>query len=387
MEKKATNNTKDKKTKGKNKSRNRFIALIVVLGIIIGAIVILDRVNPSVTGLATLNPDNSIVNSEIKDGKYSKSPELEGISGYLNTDGEEIKIEDYRGKVVLIDFWTYTCINCIRTLPYLTSWDEKYNENGLVIIGVHTPEFEFEKKYENVQDAIDKYDIKYAVVQDNDYRTWGAFQNRYWPRKYLIDSEGFIRYDHIGEGGYEETEKIIQELLDEIDQDVDHIEIEEEEIVYRQETTPELFAGYKFALSRGQNIGNDGGLRPGEVFQYGIPTDVQLNQIYLAGEWESLPDNLRTTGEAGAVILGFVGKEVNIVADSEITEIVELEVFINGQYIKEEQAGIDVSFEGEKAIIIIEKPRLYNIFEGDYDVYGLELISSNGFSFNAFTFG
>ncbi|MBI2138258.1 redoxin domain-containing protein, partial [Candidatus Woesearchaeota archaeon] len=152
-----------------------------------------------------------------KSKKYPLAPELAGIAGYLNTDGEEIRIADYRGKkAVLIDFWTYTCINCIRTLPHLAEWDKKYRDKGLAIIGVHTPEFNFEKEKKNVEMAIKKYGIPYPVVQDNDYATWSAYQNRYWPRKYLVDADGFIRYDHIGEGGYDDTEEMIQKLLMEL---------------------------------------------------------------------------------------------------------------------------------------------------------------------------
>src|SRR3989338_574562 len=146
--------------------------------------------------------------------EQGNAPELVGISGFFNTD-EFPSISELKGKVVLVDFWTYTCINCIRTLPHLVEWDKKYRDKGLVIIGVHTPEFEFEKEYNNVKAAIEKYCINYPVVQDNGYLTWQAFKNRYWPRKYLIDTDGFIRYDHIGEGGYKETEAKIQELLNE----------------------------------------------------------------------------------------------------------------------------------------------------------------------------
>ena len=127
------------------------------------------------------------------------SPELKGISGYINTSSEEIE-QDIEGKVVLYDFWTYSCINCIRTLPYITAWDEKYNDDGLVIIGIHTPEFEFEKNKDNVSTAVEKFGINYPVILDNEKESWNAFENIYWPRKYLADHNGYIRYEHIGEG-------------------------------------------------------------------------------------------------------------------------------------------------------------------------------------------
>ncbi len=115
--------------------------------------------------------------------------------------------------MVLVDFWTYSCINCIRTIPYLNDWYEKYSDKGLTIVGIHTPEFEFEKNFNNVKSAVDKFQIKYPVLQDNDKGTWNAYENRYWPRKYIIDTEGNIRYDHIDEGVYSETEKVLQYLL------------------------------------------------------------------------------------------------------------------------------------------------------------------------------
>lgn len=145
---------------------------------------------------------------------YGIAPDFTEIAHWLNTE-KPITIGELKGKVVLVDFWTYTCINCIRTLPHLTSWYEKYHDKGLVIIGVHTPEFEFEKKTENVERAITQYTIGYPVAQDNAFGTWNAYQNRYWPAKYLIDAKGHIRYTHFGEGEYDTTENAIRTLLEE----------------------------------------------------------------------------------------------------------------------------------------------------------------------------
>jgi thiol-disulfide isomerase/thioredoxin len=143
--------------------------------------------------------------------EFKKAPDFSKITGYINTD--PVKLGDLNGKVVLVHFWTYTCINCMHTIPYLNKWYENYADKGLVIIGIHTPEFEFEKDTDNVKQAVKDYQIEYPVLQDNNYATWKAYQNKYWPRDYLIDTQGFIRYDHIGEGGYDETEKAIQSLL------------------------------------------------------------------------------------------------------------------------------------------------------------------------------
>lgn len=140
-------------------------------------------------------------------------PEFVGITHWVNTDGKPLTFELLRGNVVLVDFWTYSCINCQRDLPYVVEWDNKYRAHGLVIVGVHTPEFRFEQKLENVLAEVEKYGIKFPVALDNEYKTWRAFQNHYWPAKYLIDTDGKIVYMRFGEGGYEVFEQKIQELL------------------------------------------------------------------------------------------------------------------------------------------------------------------------------
>ncbi|MAG52961.1 MAG: hypothetical protein CMH62_03295 [Nanoarchaeota archaeon] len=225
-------------------------------------------------------------------------------------------------------------------------------------------------------------------MQDNAYGTWSAFKNRYWPRKYLIDSEGFIRYNHIGEGAYEETELKIQELLAEIGEDVSDMDISklEDKTPTREVRTPELYAGYKFALSRSQNVGNEPGLQPEQIINYGTPIEIKPNVIYLAGPWKSNPDDLLSQGSS-SIILDFTAKSVNIVADSTSTPI-EMEVFIDNKYITKDQAGDDVQFKGEKAFILVDKPQLYNVVRGSYSTNKLELkVNSENFFFSAFTFG
>ena len=187
--------------------------------------------------------DNSLVKNELEDmGKESikinnsrsPAPDLYAGGEWFNT--APLTMQELRGKVVLVDFWTYTCINCIRTLPYLKSWDTKYRDKGLVIIGVHAPEFEFEKDKDNVVKAIKDFDIKYSVMQDNNFATWRAYKNQYWPAKYLIDKEGNIRYTHFGEGDYDETEQTIQQLL-ELDEPVSN------KVVPTYGRTPETYLG------------------------------------------------------------------------------------------------------------------------------------------------
>ncbi len=192
--------------------------------------------------------DRAFVKDELKEmgepkvtlmKKGTLAPEL--IAGGQWFNSKPLTIQELKGKVVLVDFWTYTCINCIRTLPYLKSWDEKYRDLGLVIIGVHSPEFEFEKDAGNVAEAITDFAIEYPVMQDNDFSTWKAYKNRYWPAKYLVDAEGNIRYTHFGEGDYDETELAIQTLLTEAGQEA---RLERDNPQYKTYgRTPELYLG------------------------------------------------------------------------------------------------------------------------------------------------
>ncbi|HIH37444.1 redoxin domain-containing protein [Candidatus Woesearchaeota archaeon] len=349
------------------------IALIsVVIGIVI-AIVHLEK-QKTAPELAFSQP--GITN----DKGYPTAPELAGIVGYINAD-PSLTIESQKGKVVLVDFWTYSCINCIRTLPHITSWDEKYRDKGLVIIGVHTPEFDFEKEYDNVKAAVEKYGVGYPVVLDNDYATWQAYKNRYWPRKYLIDKDGYIRYDHIGEGGYEETEKQIRMLLEEKGSDVSDVgEAPMPDMTPKHITTPELYAGAAFALPRGQDIGNREGIRLGETITYEKLTNPPADVISLSGTWKSNPDNLEAMGDA-EIILPFTASAVNIVAFAPEESIVE--IYVNDKLVSDEQAGSDAI----NGIMIVREPRLYTAYDGEYVTATLALKVKKGFSFNAFTFG
>ncbi len=298
-------------------------------------------------------------------------PDLKGITGYINAQ-EGIVLDDFKGKVVLIDFWTYSCINCIRTLPFLTSWDAKYKDKGLVIIGVHTPEFEFEKVTENVEKAMKRHGIEYKVVQDNNYATWKAFKNRFWPHKFLLDKDGVIQYDHIGEGGYEKTEKKIQELLADLGADAG-LELTKEEIKLGKKITPELYAGLTFSVPRNQLI-NDG-IKKGEA-TYSLPSSIANDRLYIDGTWESTADNLILRSDTGSITLSFLAREVNIVADGTI----ESEILIDG---KLHSSGDDV-IEGKMKV---DEPRLYNVYNAEYGRHTLTINVSGDFSFNSFTFG
>jgi len=371
---------------------NKTISLVVVVAVIFASIFYLqsmkatfDDTNQEVVidsgGSSEFRPLTTYVpdQDKIRRSDYSLAPDLEGISGYINS--EEFKLEELRGKVVLIDFWTYTCINCIRTQPYLNAWYDAYTDDGLVIVGVHTPEFEFEKDFDNVKDAVEKAGIKYPVVQDNNYQTWRAFQNRFWPRKYLIDIDGLIRYDHAGEGAYEETEDIIQQLLQErsekLNLQVDMQASNPNDITgvdFRRIATPEIYFGYTFA--RG-NLGSPEGFTPELVNTYSVPDQLEASKAYLVGEWLNKGDYSESVSN-GTILIVYSAKAVNIVASS--GERVELSILLDSAEIKPEDVGSDG--------IIVSEEKLYNIITTpDYGAHSLEIAVPAGFRIYTFTFG
>ena len=324
--------------------------------------------------------------SIIQDSGIRKAPDLVGISDYLNTSPEKLS-KDMENKVILYDIWTYSCVNCIRTLPYITAWDEKYAEQGLLIIGIHSPEFEFEKDAENVQVAMDKYGIDYPVVLDNDMKTWKAFENNYWPRKYIADHQGNLRYDHIGEGGYQETEKIIQQLLEERStamkieamSSTSLVSIEEfEHTLFR---TPELYFGYKFAQNRNQ-LGSEEGFQHGKIVKYYEPNNIELNKFYPIGNWNNQEDSMELTETNGSIKLSYNAKEVNIVTEN----YAELEIFLDGIPLTKEHQGTDI-VEGNK--LKVSNPGMYNIISDETSsTHMMEIkIQGEGFRIFTFTFG
>ena len=332
--------------------------------------------------LKRITTDDSVIEDKTF---LRKSPDLKGISGYINTSQEEID-KHLEGKVVLYDFWTYSCINCIRTIPHLTAWDEKYSDEGLVVLGIHTPEFEFEKKYENVIFATEKFGIEYPVIQDNDKEIWNDFQNRYWPRKYIADHEGYIRFDHIGEGAYKETEEIIQLLLKERANTIGNV-IEEKELVnldeFRHATfrTPELYFGYKFAEGRNQ-LGNDEGFSKNKNVTYQLPDQFKQHYFYMEGTWKNNNDGMKLVSDSGKIVLNFNAKQVNIVADGNAT----LNIQYDGGMIPEDSRGQDIDSNGN---VVISEPRLYNLIEmnqeGPHEI--IIKVLEPDFEIFTFTFG
>jgi len=321
--------------------------------------------------------------TKIDKSGFKIAPNLVGIAHYLNTTPEKLQ-EEMEGKVVLYDIWTYSCINCIRTLPHITAWDDKYAEQGLLIIGIHSPEFEFEKDPENVKMAIDKYGIDYPVVLDNDMKTWKAFDNRYWPHKFIADHEGYIRYDHIGEGGYQETEKIIQQLLDEraaslgIQMASAASLVDIEAFEHSMFKTPELYFGYKFAQNRNQ-LGSEEGFQPGKIVTYSESSKIDLHKFYLTGDWKNYEDSMELVSDTGTIKLRYNAKQVNIVTESDA----ELEIFLDGEPIPAKYSGDDIT-SGNR--LTVSEPDLYNIISSENSSSHLMEIQIEGKGFQIFTF-
>ncbi len=306
-----------------------------------------------------------------------KAPEF--IAGGEWIGSSPLTMKELRGSVVLVDFWTYTCINCIRTLPYLKSWHAKYKDKGLVIVGVHTPEFEFEKNPENVKKAIKDFGIEYPVMQDNDFATWNAYANRYWPAKYLVDKTGKIRYTHFGEGAYDETEKVIQDLLSE-----GGAEIKEEisNPKYSVSTrTPELYLGFRRieALSSPEiiNKNNDS--------EYSIPQTVPSNTFGLGGVW-NIGDEHAAPKQGSTLVLSFDAGNVYLVMRPKENGLTgQIQVSIDDKVISENLAGEDAI----NGIVNVDVDRLYKLIKlptADRHLLKLEFLDDN-LELYAFTFG
>lgn len=309
-------------------------------------------------------------------------------------NSRQITKEELVGRVVLIDFWDYTCVNCIRTLPYIKEWYRRYHDKGLEIIGVHAPEFTFSRTEENVRKGMEDFEIKYPVVMDNDYQIWQAFANRYWPSKYLIDKNGYFRYAHFGEGNYIETELAIQLLLKEIDPDVDlpdpmkPVRDMDTPGVHCYRVSPELYFGY----SRGK-LGNTGEVKKDEAQEFKSPDITQEDTIYVEGRWissaEYMAPALNNSSEIAHVYLKYTSSEVNLVINPEKDKGFKVYILQDSKHLDREYAGDDVEFDPDgESYIIVREPKMYNLIKNE-DV-GSHLLqistNSNGFSAYAFTF-
>ena len=306
------------------------------------------------------------------------APEFAGIAQWLNTS-DPPSMAHLRGKVVLVDFWTYSCINCVRTLPHVTGWYEKYKNKNFVVIGVHTPEFAFEKETKNVQNALKQFKINYPVAQDNDYRTWQAFENHYWPAEYLIDAKGHLRRTHFGEGHYEEMELAIRQLLKEAGNSLDVSENLPQDEMPTYRMTPETYLG----SARMERFTSNEPVAAGQQ-TFTHPSPIPLNNFAYEGVWEVSGESAQAQKGSGLAIRFKADKVFLVVSPHHSGD--RIKVFIDGKPVDEATAGADVK-NGE---LILKEERLYHLIDlhGNVGSHVLRLEFQNeGVSVYAFTFG
>ena len=314
-------------------------------------------------------------------------PGFEGATGWLNSS--PLTPEGLAGKIVLVDFWTYTCINWLRTLAFVRAWSEKYRDRGLVVVGVHTPEFPFERDVENVREAAQAMRVEYPIALDSDYGVWSAFGNRYWPAVYLADAKGRIRYHHFGEGEYDDGEWMIQHLLrearsEDIDEELVSVTAEglEAQADWTNLGSPETYLGYQ----QGQNPDSPDGVAYDEPRGYVAPESLQLNSWALAGNW-TIEERASVLNEAGGrIVFRFHARDVHLVLRSRAGTSVPFHVLVDGEA-SGAAHGLDVDGQGRGTLV---DPRLYQLIRqpGSIDDRTFEIaFDAPGVEAYAFTFG
>jgi thiol-disulfide isomerase/thioredoxin len=315
-------------------------------------------------------------------------PSLGGATAWLNSP--PLSAADLRGNVVLIDFWTYTCINWLRTLPYVRTWAEKYREHGVVVIGVHTPEFSFEHDLENVRRAAKDMRVSYPIAIDNDYAIWNAFENHYWPALYLVDAQGRLRAHHFGEGAYEQSEMMIQQVLAEaglggIDHELVSVEAQGAEAAadWGDLRSPENYVGD----ARTENFSSPGGAVVDKPRVYSVPARFSLNHWALSGEWTVEREATELNAANGRIAYRFHARDVHLVMGrASRGTSVRFRVFLDGQA-PGPAHGIDVDEQGNGTVT---EPRLYQLIRQPKPIadrqFEIEFLDAGVQAF-AFTFG
>ena len=286
-------------------------------------------------------------------------PDLGGATGWLNS--APLSAKSLRGKVVLVDFWTYTCINSLRPLPYVKGWAAKYKDAGLVVIGVHTPEFSFEHEPVNVERAVRDLMVNYPVAMDSNYRIWEAFHNDYWPAQYIVDAKGRIRHHHFGEGDYDEVERVIQQLLKEngasgLDGDLVSVNGQGVEAApdFAHEESPESYLGYRQA----ERFASPERFAKGSPKTYNAPAKPSLNQWGLSGSWTVGPEAVVLQSAPGKVIFRFHSRDLNLIlAPGKDGRPIHFKVTLDGVG-PGDDCGSDSSPDGTG---VIREPRLYQL--------------------------
>jgi thiol-disulfide isomerase/thioredoxin len=315
-------------------------------------------------------------------------PALEGAIQWINSPA--LSAGALRGKVVLVDFWTYTCINWRRTLPYVSAWAEKYKDHGLIVIGAHTPEFGFEKNLDNVHRAVDALAIRYPVAVDSNYRIWRAFSNQYWPAIYIADAQGRIRYHHFGEGAYEESEKVIQQLLAEagnaaVPREPVSLDPRGSEAAADWATlkSPESYLGYEQA----EFFASPGGAARDKSHVYAAPSLLRLNEWALVGDWTIGPEYAALNRAPGRIAYRFHARDVNLIMGPAVHGTpIKFRVLIDGKP-PGTAHGVDVDEQGDGTL---SEPRMYQLIRQpgliSDRLFEIEFVGAGAEAFD-FTFG
>jgi len=326
-------------------------------------------------------PERSIIGS-------SPLSSLSDATGWINS--KPLTAKELKGKVVLVDFWDYSCINCIRAVPYIRAWADKYKDSGLVVIGVHTPEFDVEKQLPNVQRAVQKFGITYPVAVDSDGAIWNEFHNRYWPAHYFIDAKGKVRYVHSGEGDYDQSERWIQELLKEANAKAtpsSMVSVQGEGVQAAADTSnvlsPETYIGYL----RAQHFASPGGIKRDSDHLYPEPSHLQPNEWGLVGQWVDREQAAILKSAGGKIVFRFHARDLHLVlGPGPDGKPVRFRVTMDGKALGENH-GVDTDAQGNGVVV---DHRLYqlirqkgpiegHVFEIEFEDPGVQVFS--------FTFG
>jgi thiol-disulfide isomerase/thioredoxin len=341
----------------------------------------------------TLPPERVALAAEMEDeGKeHIHMPPLPlaySVDRYYNVAPADLSSSALKGKVVLLDIWDYTCVNCIRTLPYIKSWAEKYKDKGLVVIGVHSPEFDFEKMPENLKAAIKKFQLTYPIVADNEYEIWGSLANKYWPAKYLFDANGILRTTHFGEGQYQEFEAFLQKILLERDSTIDLSDLTPLErksdkpgsVCYRP--TPETYVGFER-----NHLANKEEAEPHKTTTFTLPTKLEEDRLYLDGKWMISGEYATPVGGAlSALVIDYQAKEANLVIHPQKENNFKVLVEQDGKPVAKDDRGTDIVEDGGKTYLAVNEPRMYNIINNSKFGHFTLRLSSDSPSFGAYAF-
>jgi len=324
----------------------------------------------------------------VEKGKV-RAPEIGRV--WLNS--LPLSFRQLRGRAVLVDFWDYTCMNCIRTLPYVQAWHERYGNKGLTVIGVHTPEFTFAQYESNVERGVREFGLTYPVVIDSNYELWKAFANRCWPTKYLLDKDGYLRYAHFGEGAYGECEEAIHELLREISPGISlppvmgPVREEDRSDAVCYPATPELYLGHR----RGR-LGNGGGFKEDQVSEYSFSGEPEQNCFYARGEWASTAEYLEAAGDGEhSIVLKYSGAAVNLVMASPRGPSCSVVVLQDGKPLSRENSTVDTRFRTvngeEQSYVFVQQAKMHFLVDNhEFGEHELELRCRGGLAAFAFTF-